>query len=748
MKRTSTLISIVLAFLIVVPSAAFASPTLVPNGGTGWGKLVAGTILIGNDANKIATSTNLTFSTSLNRLTTLYASTTAVSATTLCLTGDTCRTTWPSASVSGGTAGMVTAWLTSSTLTATGTPTVTSIVATSSTATSTFQQDVWIGSPTELPGPYLIVASTSVPFYTRVAGDAVDVIYSWNGQSSINIGNQGVGNCASATYFANGNNPTLGGYYGTYSFLNDGWAGVGCSIGAGTGQHPEAVVAWNPTGEMDFGISSTTNNGWADFKWWTQGNTATNTRMVLTNFGSLGIATTSPWGYLSVAGTSTSITNLVAMSTSTATATSTAFVIDAQGRVGIGLSVPTTQLQVIGTASTSQLTVSALNAASCDVKASTAGVLSCGVDATGAGGSYPFNPTPVYNGQVTAGTTSVLWLTGTTKSLAASSSDLTFASTTMITTGSGAVGTPAIQINDAGGLYRGAAGTLSFSNLTSGFSWNGTAVYPNTDIARDLGIDATNRWRSIYATYASTTGVSTVGSVFAGTTAGGMLSVGSTTPWGLLSVNANGFTTGAPQFTVGSSTWQNFIVANNGKVGVATSAPWALFSINPDDTLGQVGNKPLFVIGSSTATLVQVNASANAFLSVASSTPWATITAIGNGTNLILGVASSSNTGLPSFSVDKTGRVYYSGAKPTCDANCTFLAGNDMRFRVRVGTTITSTTVTFSQTWGTNAPICSADEGDAGTVVADASSTPTTVVITLASALTAKDIEVWCDGIQ
>ena len=46
-----------------------------------------------------------------------------------------------------------------------------------------------------------------------------------------------------------------------------------------------------------------------------------------------------------------------------------------------------TDIYISGTASTSALIVSALNAANCDVKASTAGVLSCGTDATGAGGA-------------------------------------------------------------------------------------------------------------------------------------------------------------------------------------------------------------------------------------------------------------------------------------------------------------------------------------------------------------------------
>jgi len=58
---------------------------------------------------------------------------------------------------------------------------------------------------------------------------------------------------------------------------------------------------------------------------------------------------------------------------------------------GVASTIPyasTTALTVSDTASTSNLIVSGLNAANCDVKASPAGVLSCGTDATGGGASF------------------------------------------------------------------------------------------------------------------------------------------------------------------------------------------------------------------------------------------------------------------------------------------------------------------------------------------------------------------------
>lgn len=61
-----------------------------------------------------------------------------------------------------------------------------------------------------------------------------------------------------------------------------------------------------------------------------------------------------------------------------------------------------------GTASTTALTVSSLNAANCDVKASTAGVLSCGTDATSAGAADDFTFETNF-AAINAATTSILW---------------------------------------------------------------------------------------------------------------------------------------------------------------------------------------------------------------------------------------------------------------------------------------------------------------------------------------------------
>ncbi|MFA5998243.1 MAG: tail fiber domain-containing protein [Candidatus Paceibacterota bacterium] len=60
-------------------------------------------------------------------------------------------------------------------------------------------------------------------------------------------------------------------------------------------------------------------------------------------------------------------------------------------------------------------------------------------------------------------------------------------------------------------------------------------------------------------------------------TSAGSVGIGTTTPWGQLSVNPNGIT--GPAFVVGSSTATNFIVTNGGNVGIGTGVPLAQLSV-------------------------------------------------------------------------------------------------------------------------------------------------------------------------
>ena len=78
--------------------------------------------------------------------------------------------------------------------------------------------------------------------------------------------------------------------------------------------------------------------------------------------------------------------------------------------------------------------------------------------------------------------------------------------------------------------------------------------------------------------YASTTNITSTGySAFA--TAGGLVGIGTTTPWGLLSVNPSELGTNVPSFVVGSSSGIKFIVNNAGNIGIGSTTPSFALSV-------------------------------------------------------------------------------------------------------------------------------------------------------------------------
>lgn len=88
---------LLLSLLILLsPGIALAQLT-THGGGTGLLDISAGSIPFGSVFNlRLATSSGFQWTNATNNLLFTYGSSTAISATTLCLTGDTCRTTWPS----------------------------------------------------------------------------------------------------------------------------------------------------------------------------------------------------------------------------------------------------------------------------------------------------------------------------------------------------------------------------------------------------------------------------------------------------------------------------------------------------------------------------------------------------------------------------------------------------------------------------------------------------------------------------
>ncbi len=91
-------LSALLLFTAAISVHAATPPLTTRQGGTGVSDVASGSILFGSVYNiRQATSSALQFNNAASRLSATYASSTAFSATTICLTGDTCRTTWPAA---------------------------------------------------------------------------------------------------------------------------------------------------------------------------------------------------------------------------------------------------------------------------------------------------------------------------------------------------------------------------------------------------------------------------------------------------------------------------------------------------------------------------------------------------------------------------------------------------------------------------------------------------------------------------
>ncbi|MSR73141.1 hypothetical protein EXS61_00860 [Candidatus Parcubacteria bacterium] len=136
-------------------------------------------------------------------------------------------------------------------------------------------------------------------------------------------------------------------------------------------------------------------------------------------------------------------------------------------------------------------------------------------------------------------------------------------------------------------------------------------------------------------------------STFSALFTGGNVGIGTTTPWGLLSVNADALATGVPQFVVGSSTATNFIVANGGNVGIGTTTPWAYLSVVGD-------SYPQLVIATTTGATPLI---------------YVTSTTTGNLDWVRIGIGTTTNSGTAGLRDQfvVAGRIYSTWKELRCD---------------------------------------------------------------------------------
>jgi hypothetical protein len=157
------------------------------------------------------------------------------------------------------------------------------------------------------------------------------------------------------------------------------------------------------------------------------------------------------------------------------------------------------------------------------------------------------------------------------------------------TSGSGAT-TTLFSVANTGALTVSNSATSSFSGGLS------TGALQSSSLRVTGGVYDTNNTRGTSGMVLQTTGTgvqwvatSTLGLGAGGSnfftnsgdntylSTGSNLGVGTTTPWGQLSVNPNGIS--GPSFVIGSSTKTDFVVTNTGNVGIGSTNPLALLSV-------------------------------------------------------------------------------------------------------------------------------------------------------------------------
>ncbi|MBC7836761.1 tail fiber domain-containing protein, partial [Acetobacteraceae bacterium] len=293
--------------------------------------------------------------------------------------------------------------------------------------------------------------------------------------------------------------------------------------------------------------------------------TAGSTRFLIDSTGDVGIGSTTPWGRLSVdtASLATGIPSFVVGSS-----TRTDLFVAQSGNVGIGTTNPLALLSVNGLASSTSLIVSGLNAASCDVKSSTSGVLSCGTDASGGSLTGTQGQVAYFSGTNTAVGTSSLFIAtsgkvgvGTTNPL--SVLDVSTSSSATTFSESAARGLAILNTN-----------TLTNNNLAE-------LQFRTYDIGAGVATGA--EIAAVFTSHAESAVDADLAFLTNSTSAGltekmrimadGNLGLGSTTPWGRLSVDTSNLATDIPSFVVGSSARTDLIVTQAGNVGIGTTSP-------------------------------------------------------------------------------------------------------------------------------------------------------------------------------
>ena len=511
-----------------------------------------------------------------------------------------------------------------------------------STATSTFSSTGGINLAAGCFAVNGVCISAGTPFSNTLAGGGTATTTFYNGGVVFSDGSKLTQSAAAANFFWDETNKRLGlgtstpgsllSLQGianfttaTSTFQSTGginltagcFAVNGTCVGSGSGS---GTVGSGTTGQFPYYAGSGTTL------------TATST-LFLTTSGAIGIGTTTPTAVFALqapAGNTGQIFDFANSSGATLLHLSNA------GNLGIGTSTPGSLLSLQGIANFTTATSTFYGTGGINIAAGCFAVNGTCVGSSGGSGTVGSGTTgqfPYYaaNGTTLTATSSIFVGTngrvgiGTTTPWAAFSVNPT----------AGSVGTGAAFVvgsSTATSFYVGNDGRVGFgtTNTLSPFQFLGPSnTSPNFSVAdfksttgdvnltftslggntafigqRNSGpayftapngfsIDKYSNVTSMI--FANNDGTFCAGGIFANSTCSGaaifvtpttlLTGIGTTTPWGLLSVNANALGAGVPQFVVGSSTGTKLVVANGGNVGVGTTSPLSTFTVNGGVTL-------------------------------------------------------------------------------------------------------------------------------------------------------------------
>ena len=417
---------------------------------------------------------------------------------------------------------------------------------------------------------------------------------------------------------------------------------------------------------------------------------------ILGSNGNVGIGTTSPLGLVSINPTATIGTGSAFVIGSS---TATQFIVTNSGKVGVGTAAPLGKFEVRDTVSDPGMTqgsffVDPLNnqvvfgrlsstVSSADnfifqgrtggkvleINNNTAAI-NIG-DQSNTGNTTPINfyrngalkMTIDTNGLVGIGSSSpyaqlsVNAVAGSTnKILFAIGSSTASATTTLFTVNNiGIASTTGLVISNAGGVAGCATldtlGTLSNTHSACGGS-SGTSPFTFPTINSAVTAATTSPLAVFNTAYFGATGTTTV-------TSAGSLGIGSSTPWGQLSVNPTAANGAAPAFVIGSTTGTSLVVTNAGTVGIGTSSPWARASIDTSNLAAGVAE---FVVGSSTRTDFAINQSGYVGVGTTSGTAIFNIQGTANATAQILDI--SGNSGASYMHITSAGNIGIGSTTP------------------------------------------------------------------------------------